>query len=512
MAYKYHNVTTLGDIHRPDDIEYANQAARLAGAGITSDHVGHIVQQTDVESFWIVTGSGPATFSAFTPPAPAVGDIGKSVVVESDGAGGVRFAYDTGGSLWQRAGTVLSSQTAGDTLSMGIGVVGAPSYSFEGDLTTGMYSSGASSINWALGGTLKATLGVAGLSLVNTLYVSGDMQLVGGGSLTSSSNGDITIAPNGTGNLIATATNTTLTSAGVFSLLGTGSQIVLEANTQTSGNVVSIKSTPGSSSTATVLRLEADGTNWSSGSRVLEIISDDTDCLPLTVNDGATDNFFLYKTGETWQRGNLTLLSGGQIKTTSNGNITLLPNGTGITVVGDAGSASHVTGNDSLFVSNELEVDGAAYFDSTALFYSACSIQDNQSFNFGGSNDALISYRTAQTPDSLVLGVSTDSNGFIICEKADVSYDFAHALQTNPTLFIQSANQSSDEWISFAHNQTDAEILVGTGGVIQSAPASAPTLTGNSQISFYLDEAGNNLKVTVQYSGGTTKTGTLALV
>lgn len=46
--------------------------------------------------------------------------------------------------------------------------------------------------------------------------------------------------------------------------------------------------------------------------------------------------------------------------------------------------------------------------------------------------------------------------------------------------------------------------------IIQAVPASAPTLSDNSTLSFYLDEGGNNLKVTVKYSDGTAKTATIA--
>jgi hypothetical protein len=50
--------------------------------------------------------------------------------------------------------------------------------------------------------------------------------------------------------------------------------------------------------------------------------------------------------------------------------------------------------------------------------------------------------------------------------------------------------------------------------VTSSAPAAAPTdgNLANGQISFYLDESGNNLKVRVRYSDGTLKTGTLAVL
>ncbi|MHC4649157.1 MAG: hypothetical protein ACYTBJ_27205, partial [Planctomycetota bacterium] len=44
-----------------------------------------------------------------------------------------------------------------------------------------------------------------------------------------------------------------------------------------------------------------------------------------------------------------------------------------------------------------------------------------------------------------------------------------HALQTNPTLFIQSANQSATEWISFTHDQTVGLISAGTGLLIEPA-------------------------------------------
>jgi hypothetical protein len=41
--------------------------------------------------------------------------------------------------LWDRAGTVLSPSTSGDTIAIGVGAVGAPGLAFEGALTTGFY-------------------------------------------------------------------------------------------------------------------------------------------------------------------------------------------------------------------------------------------------------------------------------------------------------------------------------------------------------------------------------------
>lgn len=60
---------------------------------------------------------------------------------------------------------------------------------------------------------------------------------------------------------------------------------------------------------------------------------------------------------------------------------------------------------------------------------------------------------------------------------------------------------------SLADGYTDVRA---TTGVRQTAPSSAPTLDANSTLSFYIDEAGHNLKVTVKYSDGTAKTATIA--
>jgi hypothetical protein len=117
-----------------------------------------------------------------------------------------------------------------------------------------------------------------------------------------------------------------------------------------------------------------------------------------------------------------------------------------------------------------------------------------------------------QTPDALTVGLCTDSRNLIICEKGDMATDFGFAQQANPTLVMQAADASTPAKRSYwRHNGVDGELLCDTGGLIQTAPAAAPTLTGNSQVAFSLDEVGNNLLVTVKYSDGTAKSGTVAL-
>lgn len=56
----------------------------------------------------------------------------------------------------------------------------------------------------------------------------------------------------------------------------------------------------------------------------------------------------------------------GKLATLSNANLSLVPNGTGYTIIGDAGTTSHsFNTNDDLLVSGRLEVDGILYADST---------------------------------------------------------------------------------------------------------------------------------------------------
>ncbi len=166
--------------------------------------------------------------------------------------------------------------------------------------------------------------------------------------------------------------------------------------------------------------------------------------------------------------GDVVLLGGGNIETVANNDLTLLPNGTGITIVGDAGSTSHgLNTNDDLFIAGKLEVDGPAFFDGAVRLESSLWIEDNQPLYFGSLPDVLMKYGTSQTPDSLVLGIGAQSNAFIICEALDINVDFAHAMQTNPTLFIHGAGAGDiTEWLSLSYG------VIGTGkGNLQLAPA-----------------------------------------
>jgi len=254
----------------------------------------------------------------------------------------------------------------------------------------------------------------------------------------------------------ATLSLVDLTLTGDLTMSGADSQIIAESYTTTSGTLASFKSTPASGSTATVMTIEADGTNWNSGARVLKIITDDNSADPLVINDGAADVWAVGRNGNQVMTGDLQLTGGGSITTTTNGDLVLLPNGTGITQIGDAGSTSHsFATNDDLFVSGKLEVDGAAYFDGGSLTMS------NDADFIIGSFAAV--WKTSQTVPTILAGVDGTSRTILVAEIADRNFDFSHAGQSNPTIFIHSANQSTTEWGSIAHDQTDFVINQGAG-------------------------------------------------
>jgi signal peptide peptidase SppA len=111
-------------------------------------------------------------------------------------------------------------------------------------------------------------------------------------------------------------------------------------------------------------------------------------------------------------------------------------------------------------------------------------VADDQNACFGDSSDACLQYDTAQTTDAFLLGVGADSEGVVICQKGDMAYDFAHADQTNPTLWIQSATQSATEWVSLAHDQTNGVLDVGAGvvSIPDGLTTVAATFTGDATL------------------------------
>lgn len=73
------------------------------------------------------------------------------------------------------------------------------------------------------------------------------------------------------------------------------------------------------------------------------------------------------------------------------------------------------------------------------------TLNDDVQLVLGTGSDAAFEYDTANTPDTLKLGVSSDSNAVVVCEKADMQTDFmlnggTGTAYINPAIVVQRAD------------------------------------------------------------------------
>ena len=108
-------------------------------------------------------------------------------------------------------------------------------------------------------------------------------------------------------------------------------------------------------------------------------------------------------------------------------------------------------------------------FDLGAAAVQGIFLGDDDELRFGNTQaapDAAIMWNTTQTVDGWYFGTSAGQNTIIIAEYDDRAFDFAHGAQANPTVFVHSANQATNEWIGFYHDQANAYITTGTGALV----------------------------------------------
>jgi hypothetical protein len=225
---------------------------------------------------------------------------------------------------------------------------------------------------------------------------------------------------------------------------GAGAGRTITADT---GAVV-VTYTPGGATVANLLEITAVGANWSAGSYGIKITTADTDLYALGVFNGATETARILSTGG--------IQCGG----------TIAPIGLGFRI--GTGTADHVSSSPVLndaYITGRLEVDGTAFFDGAVQCYSHLYLKDSMVLYLGTGSDSRLGWSIGQTPDTVLWGLGADSNGIVICRATDVATDFAHALQTNPTIWIQAGTTTVAQWMSFAHNQTNGVIAVGTGSI-----------------------------------------------
>lgn len=182
-----------------------------------------------------------------------------------------------------------------------------------------------------------------------------------------------------------------------------------------------------------------------------------------------------------------------RLATPANKNLELVPGGSGITIVGDAGSTSHTLNtNDDLFIAGELEVDGKVYFDGAVHYPDA-----NSNF-IGNGLDSGFRWASDQTNHSLLFFTDVDnasySGNIIFTTKDNRVKDHDLGTVVNPTMIIFSATDpdtANNQWTSITHDQTDGVIDCGTGTLnlgatgnvnFAGATATASTVTHDAYV------------------------------
>jgi hypothetical protein len=442
MTDKAHSLVNEGSRHAIHDLTYANASDRIAGINEgkgynppPSNKLWHIAKQDDDDSLWMIVDVSPLTWKQI--PTGVAGtpnlDDGydnfgvnpSTVVVDAAEGQGTTLKYDLNSASVDRYFEVDTANgkdatvNGGTTYYTGFRVVnGADSAGYFRNATNALDFVGAlndstlslsNSLIWDIENVQKFDSKTGSQNLREDItsdyfYFKGaDVASVTG--LTAASGVQSFLTVNAPINQSGTA--------GYNALL-----VDVDVNAEGSGEKNLIKADYGGA-----IRFRVDSTG--------AIVSRSSTA------DGSTDLIRLADSAAATQ-----------FRVDSDGNTRI-----GIGTPGIATGAG------------DLYVTGKGEFDDTVEFASLTRVVDDASFALGTSNDVRILYNTVQTPDSLFLGVSADSNAMIIAQVADRSYDFAHALQTNPTLFIQSANQSLTEWLSLAHDQTYARLNTGTGAV-----------------------------------------------
>jgi hypothetical protein len=109
-------------------------------------------------------------------------------------------------------------------------------------------------------------------------------------------------------------------------------------------------------------------------------------------------------------------------------------------------------------------------------------MNDDIPLSLGSSQDAYIEFNADQTNDTLMIGVDGTSNHLVLCQKADMGTDMAHAVDTDPALIIHSNDAATGtDWIKVTHDATDGVIDLGANDlVLQVAGTEKVRLTATS--------------------------------
>ena len=307
--------------------------------------------------------------------------------------------------------------------------------------------------------------------------------------------------------------------------LGVSAKVVAESYTDTSGTLWSIKLTPGSSSTADMLYMEANGGQFASGASMLTLHSENANAIPLTVFDGASTNYTLNRSGAVTMAGALTFSGSGVINTGSNLNITLDAGGTGEVVVNDKTTFNDdvlaVLGNDEFVEIDASTTDSATTegalrvnFDATVAESEGVNVTTaiiNNIDDTSGIKSTITPRATGITSNSAsayIAGMSSDDNDFDATYFAYDADDFIDNGGTHESIAFTIGDgwkfgmQLDSGKICFSDYTGTIETI--TSGDLHLAPVGKTVVFGDLQVTGTIEGASP-----VKIVGGLNVTGTL---
>jgi len=438
--YSYHDEETLGSVHIPHNWEYASQSARKTASDVETAQVGRLALQTDDKSMWRLKTSSPVAWEAVAPPPPVVGDIGKVMQVITDGDSDVKFSWFS-----LTPDTVYNNDTGTREITVDDG-----DYQFS---MSGAYSTvfDVSSCT----GTADGVLIQNGADYFE--FRRSDTDKIKIEALVEEFNVNASVKSNFKG----------------YAIFGSGSS---SHSLSGDGEVVVDKLEVNSSFYADgdILLAEQKDLIFGSAGATNPLMRWSTAQTPdsLFLGLGSTSNHIVIaETGSVSHDFGHALATHPTVFVHSTGSVDA--NWISISCVNTVGTINAGTGAAINFPTG-IDVDGTSQFDASVTFNSAAiaasSLKINDwvspgtggKINFGTGNDASLLFNTYPTNDSLYLGLDATSRTLVVGDVADISYNFAHGNQTNPTIFVHSASQSTSQWISISHDQTDGVINAGT--------------------------------------------------
>lgn len=480
MTNKLHSQVVEGSRHAIHNLTYPNAANRIAGTGEgsginppTSTNLWQVAKQDDDNTLWLLVDVAPLTWEQImTSASPGfLTDMDES--------------YDNFGA---NPSTIVvdAAQGQGTSLKWDLNSASADRF-FEVSLVNGKDADGGDGLVYHNG--FKIENGDDGFRAyrvaTNLMNIVGNLndillQASAGIEFSTVESGLLLIGNNDTSRFYRIGSKAGPSTAALNSSSGIQSFVDINANVNQSGTAsynalsVNVSVNAEGSGFKNIFHAQYGGTTRFRVDKVGTIHG-----LSST-NDGSTDLINLADSGA------LT-----QFVVNSDGNVRI-----------GTGTPGTATGAGDLYVTDALEVDGNFHLGGNIP----------QMLAFGGGygitsgtvsqTGAIIPVNSNETPPTWYWGTGTVSNHIVIGEYADRTYDFAHALATNPTLFIHSANQSTAEWISAAHDQTNGVLATGAGG-LSLAPASGEVIYPDAGKTVYDITPSSDLTATGDISSST---------